>query len=140
MSDIDKALISHLGSKAAVTAITTNISSDRIPQASSLPAITVSEFATTHEHLLNGNAAGIYRSRVRINCYASSRDVANQLGEAVRASLQGFRGSMGSEYVHTCSLDGRIKDMLQPVDASDNAKYRTQMSFVLVVAESVPTP
>lgn len=139
MSDLLAAMVTYLRTKTDVTDLTsTRIRPDVLKQNETLPAIAIDEFATTHENVLSG-AAGIYASRVRVDCYAQTRTGANSLAEEVREELQGYRGAMGSEFVHSVQLDGRIKDIVQQKDGSDLPLYRTRLAFRIHVTESIPS-
>lgn len=139
MSDIGTAVRAYLIAQSGVSNLAgTRVFPDVLPQNVKFPAIACEEFSSTHEHQLSG-ASGVYHPRVRIDCYAETRIAATNLGNAVRAEMQGYRGDMGTEFVHSSLLDGQIKDVIAPKDASQKWRYRVRQSYRLSVTESIPT-
>lgn len=143
MSDISSGLITYLESKTAVTDIVgtgdnARIFPDRIPKDPTYPLVVVDEFASTHDHDLSG-ASGIYHPRISVDCYDQTSGDAQTLAEAVRGVMQGYRGAMGVEFVHSCELDGKVRDQLQQRDASDRPIDRVRLSFRLTVTETIPS-
>jgi len=95
----------HLAANAGVAAITTRISLSRSNESDALPRITVHQIGGDHKHhtlAATGRAFG----RFQIDCHADTPIGADTLAEAVRQSLDGFRGTMNAgTFVCKCHLD-----------------------------------
>ena len=140
MSDITTSIRKYLTGRTAVTDLVPadRIRPDVLKQNETMPAITVRQFDSSHEHGLAG-AAGLYESRVRVECYADTRLESNAIAEAVRNQLQGFTGTMEADYVNDCLLDATASDVDTPRDGSDRWRFRTRLTWRLFVQESIPT-
>jgi hypothetical protein len=127
MNDIGNAISKKLLAEPSVTAITsTRVWPDTLPKNAVIPAVVYSVISNIPEHHLTG-AAAIAQARVQLDCYASTRDAANELGETVRLAIDGQRGTWGSQYIRTCHLDNDLADYDYPIDGSDAKRYlRTQ--------------
>ena len=87
------------------------IFNNQIPQGAKPPYIRV-EIFEGESYLALGSYPGIASNRVQIDCYDTTDAKAFTLAEAVRqpqggngASLENFRGTMGSRYVNEVSPD-----------------------------------
>lgn len=139
MSDLGAGIRTYLLTKSAVTTlVSSRIYPDVLPQNATFPAVVYVEFATDHEHQLSG-AAGLYHQRMFLDCYASTRTAANSLAEAIRAVLHGYWGAAGSETIRSAQLEGRVKDVVRPLDGSDLRQYRTRLSWRFAAFETAPS-
>jgi len=125
-----------------VTAVTDIVSSrirpDALIQNETFPAIVIDETNSDHEHTISGGG-GIVTSQMTVACYSETRLAAENLGEKVRAALQGYEGSAGSETIQSSQLSGRASGYLVPADGSDGGLYVTSLSFEIVLTESIPS-
>lgn len=150
MSDIQKSLRTYLLSKTAVrNRVGERIHFDFLPPPAKTPAIVIEEFATDHYHQLSG-AAGIYEATVRITVYSADRSESNAVGEVVRANVQGYRGTAGTDTVESVRLDSRVKDALpgnqfdvrgraSGSNRSTSRLYTTELTFLMFVNETIPS-
>ena len=136
MTDLRARLVADAG----VSAITTAIAMSTSNQFDSLPRITLHNVSGGHEHHM-GAASGIVQGRVQINCHASAPIGTEALAEAVRQSLDGFRGLMGSTYVSTCHLSDEREQTVQPVEGRDETGgvFTKQLDFTIGYGVTVPT-
>ncbi len=139
MSNIQKGLRTYLLSKPNVRSrCDSRIVYDRLLGTQQVPAIVINEFSSDHEYILTG-AAGVYESRVLIDCMSGDRIKCDELSDIVRVHLQGYTGTAGSETIQSSQLDGRSRDTVEHKKCKDDLAYRTRMTFNIVVTESIPT-
>lgn len=118
------------------------ICADRIypamaPQSAVLPFITYIVISEPHLHHMGG-ASGLAMPRVQVDCFAATSLQAASLGEAVRASIQGFRGTVAGVVIRKCHLVTRTTSMEGPSNATDVPVYRVTMDYEIAHATSVP--
>lgn len=100
MVEITRALRAFLLADAAIaTAVGTRIYPQKLPQNATYPAITILRVSAIRLNVLHGKAS-LARPRYQIDCWMweksgiSAFDVAQELGAAVRARLEGYTGVM----------------------------------------------
>lgn len=136
LTDIRARLVADAG----VSAITTRFSMSVSNQSDAPPRGTLHTISGNHEHHM-GAATGIVQGRVQIDCHATSPVNADLLAEAVRQSLDGFRGLLGSTNVSTCHLADERSLVTPPVDGRDQtgSVFTKQLDFTIGYRVSVPT-
>lgn len=77
------------------------------------PAITYWHVTEPHEHALEG-PAGLATPRVQIEAWSNGVDEAWELSEAIRHSLDGFRGPIGDVTIVGALLETRRGATYQP--------------------------
>lgn len=107
------------------------------PRSAVLPFVTYAVVSEPHLHHMGG-ASGLAMPRVQIDCWSATSLGAAALGEAVRASIQGFRGTVGGVVIRKCHLATRLTSVEGPTDASDVPVYRVTMDYEIAHATSVP--
>ena len=121
----------------------TNIVGNRVfphhlPQSNlTLPVLTYQLISNTHDYTLE-NAYGVARARVQVDCWGDTLATVESLAEAVRQTIQGAHGMMGSTYVHFIQLDDE-QDMHELIEDSDKWLYRRTQDYLIKYCESVPT-
>lgn len=92
---IEQALATHLANDSGISAIVgTRIYAGLRPQKSPLPSIVYSRVSGVRIESLQGSS-GLARPRFQIDCCGKSYPAVKNLAEAIRLSLEGFRGTMG---------------------------------------------
>lgn len=128
MSALDIA-ITRLAQNAGVTAITTsrNIYPISAPQNATAPYLIVNVVSTRDERMLTG--AGRYpRSRVSVECVASTPTGAMALGAAVMAALDNIvKANVGS----FSSVDSLFADTDVTIAADDRSSFKRTLDFFI---------
>lgn len=136
---LESDLFDYLQTQAAVTALVgTRVYQNVLPQGKDYPAVIYQRISTEHaQHTLG--AGGLATARMQFDCWALDAAAAQQVGEALRAALQGFRGEMGDTNIRHCSLENTEGGYDPPADSSDVAAHRVSQDFVIAYFESIPT-
>jgi hypothetical protein len=98
---------------------------DILPQGPTYPALTYFRVSGPRLYHLRG-ASGRSTPRYQIDCWAETRLGARVLAEAVRASLSGFHGFMGTTKVGYLRLDNETDFYEETVKV-----YRTSLDFII---------
>lgn len=126
----------------ASTTVTDNIGTrlypDQAPETASTPYAVYSEISRTHEHSMAG-ASGLARSRIQVDCFATTRALADTAGEGFRELWDGWRGTTGTVNVRSCMIDDESTDYVAPVDANETGMYVRRIDFIVWYVESVPS-
>lgn len=131
-SDVGKALRTKLLSYAGVTALVgQRMYPDALLQNATLPAIVYSKISTQREHSLS-DVTRLAHSRIQIDCYASSRDSANDVAHAIRSSgICSFQGSASSIYFCGTEIDsGDSYGNDSPTDGNQAHRYITSFDLL----------
>lgn len=140
MADLGESLRALLLDDASVLAsVQSRVIPDRLAQGETLPAIVYRVIDTTHYHDITGPNAGMARSRVTLECFASTRAGANSLAELVRNS--GVRDWSGSSYgvdVRSVEIDsGMYYQTEEPNDGNHEYRYVASIDYAFHYTESV---
>jgi hypothetical protein len=102
---ISPGIVAYLGTQSGVTdLVSTRIYPTVLPQASTLPAITITQI----DDMRNGTFAGpdgLPGTLLQLDLWAGTKASANALYEAVRAALDGMTGTAGDENVQSSSIE-----------------------------------
>lgn len=131
-------LVTYLESKTALTDLVgTRMHPQIAPQGLTEPFLVFSRISGASGHHMTG-ADGLQQARYQFDAYGTYPQVKSVEG-ALRQSLDGYRGAMGSEYVQTCHvLDSR--DLYEePGDKQQFGTHRVSMDFLIAYVEDVPT-
>lgn len=114
----------------------------RIPQskapANPYPCITYRRATGGHKHSLDGSM-GFAEALFEIDVWGEDSIVAEQVGEAVRLVMQGFRGTWGSSDVRRVTLDDE-QDFYYPSEVADDVGvYRLQYKYTIGHGETIPS-
>lgn len=139
MADLGKGIRTYLLNQTSITdLVSTRIYPSTFPEGVIFPAVRYTIVSQFRQQLVGG-ASGMVESSVQFDVYASTHISANQIAEALREVLQGFSGSMGSEYVWSVQMSTGREMYEAAADASDEGLYRVIMDFAVMFEESVPT-
>lgn len=144
-SDIGERLRGRLLTGRQVTTLCAErIHPDALPAKCLLPAIRY-EVVASNEQAHLGGASGYAFSRVQFDCYGVTRRDANQLAQAVKDLLHGFRGELSAAtpgaftvQVDDCVVDNQYDRRDPPSPASDAWRYRRVVDFQ--VSHTTPVP
>lgn len=116
---------------------------DVLRQKAAMPAIVLTTFGGDSVACLTGASAGLGQVRLQVECFASTKDVAWDLSEIVRrqgsgAGLQGYRGAMGSSFVHSSERAGTATiELVSAADASESTRWVATTDYLIYHAEAV---
>ena len=130
MPDIGATIRTHTLADATVSGlVSTRMYSDVLPQSVTLPAITYNLPDTIpNEHL--AGIVDMSRARIQIDCYATTRTVANSLADAVRLQLETYRGTVGSQFINNITMPtGESYRFDVPEAGTDRRRYITSQDF-----------
>lgn len=128
---IGKGLYAKLSKHAAIAALCgERVRPQRLRQQDTYPALVFTKISEQHPAHLNGTWTRA-QCRYQIDCYARSQATADELAEAVRQCLHGYRGPMGSTRVVHCTLDQQADFAHEPVHGDDDAIYRVSADYML---------
>lgn len=99
----------------------------RLPQAPTYPAITYQRISTMRERPISASAWRA-QARFQVDCWADSYGVARQLGDAVRARLDGYMGDLDG--ADRCDLIEVINE--QDMDEGIIGLYRVSLDALVV--------
>jgi hypothetical protein len=137
---LEPALHSYLSGKTAITALVgSQIFANHLPPRwNKQPAISFHRASTEHEHDIAG-AVGCARVRMQIDCWSILYEEALEISEAVRTSLQGYRGMIGSVEATSCTLLNTAVLPEPPAKADDAWIYHVALDFLMIHRESRPS-
>jgi hypothetical protein len=72
MASVDESLLSRLQGFAGLSALTTRIYPDKLPQGVTYPAVSMSRISTVESHAM-GVDVGVKRARFQLSCWGSTR-------------------------------------------------------------------
>lgn len=123
---IKEAIFARLSADAGVTALSAGrIYPGRRDQGSGLPAVVYHLISAPRRRTLQGRTSMTF-ARVQIDCWGDDEDAADQMGKAVKATLEGARFDHG---------DARVRGVFL-IDEADDAgsgdgtvPFRTRLDF-----------
>lgn len=129
---IEVGLVAHLEADAAVAAlVVARIYPVLLPQNVTYPAISYERVNTDRRYSFDGPSIHIWPF-FRIHCWSQSYLQAKSLGEAVRKSLNGFTGTMGTDSVINVEMQNE-NDLYEP----DVDVHRVILDFVIPTTEAL---
>lgn len=129
MADIGQAVRSILVADAGVSAITTRVHSDYLPQGISLPAVVLWTISSVGVDSLVG-FTGMEQSTIQLECLASTRTQSAALWKAVNQALSGYRGTSETVPIRSVSqATGRYDREDRPTTGSDQRRFVTAQDF-----------
>jgi hypothetical protein len=132
-ADVGKALRTKLLSYPSVsTLIGQRMYPDALVQKATMPAVVYYKISTQREHELS-NITTLAHSRFQIDCFALTRDAANDISHAIRRSgICAYRGTTAGIFFCGSEVDtGDVYDNQPPTDGNQEHRYIT--SFDLMV-------
>lgn len=102
---LEEGIYAHLTDDAGVAALVgTRIYPLQVPQDVTLPAVAYQRISGPRDHAHDG-PTGLVRARVQFSALGSTYLEAKTVTEALRAALDGFKGTMGTVEVQTVFLE-----------------------------------
>lgn len=138
MADLAISIRTFLLGKTAITdLVSQRIYTDILPQSATLPAITMSKISTSHDHELS-DFAGLVHTRLQFECFAATRQVANNIAEAIRSSgIITQKGTLtGVDIRGVRVVDGQRNYVDFPTDGSDEHRYVTSLDLMIDYSET----
>lgn len=103
-------LRTFLLTKAAVTTITKNIHRNVIPEEhNELPWVRYRR-TNANDDITHDGQGGLTQTIFSLDCFGSNQDSADDLADAVRTTLEGYRGAMGGTTVHGAFIRDKADD------------------------------
>lgn len=121
MADLDENLITVLKADAGVSAITSVVAINRMPESKSSPYIWI-QLDDEIEDTDIGGSGGIVQSFFDVECTAKDLDTSKDLQAAVKSALHGLSGAFGDQtiaYAEITSKDDTYETR-QPFGDSEN--------------------
>lgn len=137
-ADIGKALRTKLLSYAGVSALVgQRMYPDDLLQNATLPAIVYSKISTRPEHSLS-DVTRLAHSRFQFDCYAATRESANDVAHAIRRSgICAYQGTTSSIYFCGTELDsGDSYGSEPPTDGNQVHRYITTFDLLVHYQEA----
>lgn len=140
---IELSLYTYITSQPTITAIVpvADIHAEHFPEKDpeeeqTYPVLTFQRISTTREYGIDG-AAGLATVRMQIDSWSDNGNEAVQLAEAVRLTLDGYKGTLGTHEVAFIQLVGEQSLNEKPA-AGDNWIYRRSQDYMIRFAEATP--
>lgn len=132
-------MITYLADQSGISDLVgTRIQWGRSAQSEDMPRITMDLISNDDFHHMTA-ASGKANKRVQINCVADTSLGTENLAEAVRAELHGFRGTMGAGYVSSCHLAAERDANEEAISGSDTDIFEIQQDYLIGHTVTVPT-
>ena len=110
VKDIEEAVYYVLSANTDVTAsVSTRIYPKQLPQEAIIPAITFYRMSGTRVHVM-GDDVAMEESLVQISIWANSLVQTRVIADAVRVSMQRWRGTYGNITIHDSLLQSEYDD------------------------------
>ena len=140
MASLAGELITYLKTQSDVTDLVGSGTAARIyrhlaKQGVSLPYIVMRIYeGVSYRHL--SAITGIRTNRVQVVCYAATDDGADQLAEAVRLSVDHYRGTMGTTDILDIEGESVEPGFEPPVKGGNQRRYWHSRDFVFTYREA----
>lgn len=137
---LQAAIWAELSDAAAVTALVgSDIYAGRVPTSAGDTYISYTKISNVHVRHVDGGS-GLATARVQVDCVAPKPDSAYNVYDAVRRTLDNFRGTLGTGSntltVRSCVLDNDREVWAQPVAARQEGPCREAMDFLITYVET----
>lgn len=140
MSNIVKGLRTFLLSKSAVTDVAgTRVYFGNLPQTPTFPAV-VMHLITSESQRHHGNASGLVRSTIQIDCHDDEYQTSENLSEQVRKVTESqTERAWGSETARRAYITGRRDLTEPPVDGSQLHPKIRSLDLAVWHTEALPS-
>lgn len=114
------------------------------PESTARPYLVFNRISVTRHPEMEA-ASGLVTSRVQIDCWDDDPLTAQNVAEAVRGALDGYKNTTMGAGDHTCAihrimLDGQHDDFSPPREGEEDfGAYGEQLDCLIIHTESVPT-
>ena len=127
---IVQAFYAHLSGDAGVSALTSSIYPQVIPQNASFPAITYQIESDEDSQLLTG-ISSLYEATFRVDCWDTDQITAHQLADAVEAAMVSYRGDFGSQSPAITAHHVRKERGRFELYETDTKLFRVSLQFLI---------
>ena len=132
---VEAALVTLLTTDATVAAlIGTRIAPVGQPQGVARPNVIYQRIGTKRDYH-NEGSTGLPSARIQVGCYADTYKTARQLAGAVRAVLDGYRGTVGGQEIAGVWLDDERDAPQPPADGKGAGVQGVQFDAVIAYRE-----
>lgn len=131
MITIEQGLYHFLTNTAGITAlVSTRIYPNKLPQTVTLPAITYQRISTPriHTHDTSGKT-GTAHPRFQFDAWGTSYASCKAVADAIRAALNGYRGTMGG--ADPVTVQGALIDDERYDNSPDTGMERIMSDFII---------
>ncbi len=138
---IEKALYGYMSGHASIIAqVGTRVYPEVAPEDTIYPFITFNVTSEAHDHSMDG-ATGMANPRIQIDVWAEKISDRVITAEAIRTSMDGFRGDMGDDdlNIRSCFLQDKTNFQEPTGEGKGKPVYRSSIDFSIWHVESVPT-
>lgn len=134
---IKTAIYSYLISQPAIiSAVSSRVYPGTVPTSADFPYIAyyiISSESVHHQR----SASAISRTRIQFDCMGSTSLDAEEVSEALRFSLDGYRGLMSGLDINVATKDGDYDDFVSPTDKSQVGVHRRVCDYLIWHYQSV---
>lgn len=135
---VEKAIRTVLINNSVVNGIvSTRVYSEMAPQSAALPYITTQCISTIPVSSLGG-FSGLMKARWQIDCYASTKDGAVVLANAVRLAFVDYVGVTSGVDVRSVYLLNQFDASVEPIDGGQIMIRRKALDFSVSYYEEQP--
>lgn len=132
----EKAIVSILKNDGNVEPlVSTRIYPNEVPQGASMPAISYEQTSGDREHTMDG-PVGMVPGGFILNCWASTYSEARTLSGYVRIALDGYEGTVGSQYFWVIFLENESDNLQRIPDVKVIRRYSKQLTFTVWFKEA----
>lgn len=131
MITIEEGLAYFLKNTAGITAlVSTRIFPNKLPQTTTLPAITFQRISTprVHTHDTSG-AGGTAHPRIQIDVWGETYESCKDVTDAIRTALNGYKGTMGA--VDPVTVQGALIDEERYDNSPDTGMQRIMSDYIV---------
>lgn len=96
------------------TAALTRVFDEQVPQGAALPFMALTVLSANQPQVLNGSGL-LKRATIRLAIFSRSASERDVMGDVIRATYHGFKGTVGSTNVSSI----RVEDSADSVELSD---------------------
>ena len=135
---ISKAVYGRLRDASSVDAlIAGRVYVGAAPTSAIHPYMVVQQVSGSPLYAYVGNS-GTARASIQVDAYAQTPAAATAMRDAIKATLEDYRGTMGDDslFVKRCALREERQSARAPTDASDVWTHRRSLDFVFLYTEN----
>lgn len=104
------------------------------PQEAAKPYVTFQGISAPRIHGVK-NSLGVVQERIQFDCWADTDSGAEAVADAIRASLDGFTGTLGSIRVQGCTHLDERPGMEPPIGGGETPIHRVSQDYMVSYEE-----
>ena len=132
----EEAIVSILKNDTDVDGlVSTRIYPNEVPQGAAMPAISYEQASGDREHTMDGPVGMVDASFV-LNCWSETYAGSRTLSGYVRIALDGYSGTVGSQYFWVIFLENESDNLQRIPDVKVIRRYSKQLTFTVWFEES----